>query len=168
MSLNKIALLFVSLSFISTPAIAERSTVSYDISGGSGTRDGTSFSEIHLGLNWFVLDHLNWRNSIFTRFGDRINTIYGLDSAALFNTDFYNSDKSLGVEFYAGPGVRVASENSNALFGKAGVTLALGGIRLGVGMQALYYLETRRETDGTTLPENEMQTFIIISGSGSF
>jgi hypothetical protein len=152
----------------STLAFAEKaSTVSYDISGGSGTRDGVSYSEIHLGLNWFIQDYLNWRNSLFTQFGDKINTVYGLDSAALFNTEFYNSNRNLGLELYAGPGVRMASENSNAVFGKAGLVFALGGIRLGGGVQALHYFETRRETNGTAMPLDEVQTFITISGGGT-
>ncbi len=144
-----------------------QSKVSYDISGGSGTRDGVTYSEVHLGLNWFVQDYLNWRNSLFTQFGSEVKSVYGLDSAALFNVDFYNSSRTLGVEFYAGPGLRFASEKSNAGFGKAGVTFALGGLRIGGGVQALHYWDDREDKNNQTLPKDEFQTFITLSGGGT-
>ncbi|MEN0060349.1 MAG: hypothetical protein AAGB31_16030 [Bdellovibrio sp.] len=144
------------------------SHVSYDLSGASGTRDGESYTEIHLGLNWYVQEWLNWRNSVFTQFGSEVKTVYGLDSAALFGTEFYTQGRGLGVEFYAGPGVRLASENSNAVFGKAGVTFALGGLRIGGGVQALHYMDDRTDKNDNVLNKDEVQTFIILSGGGSF
>lgn len=144
------------------------SRVTYDLSGSSGTRDGASFSEIHLGLNWFMSDWFNWRNSLFTQFGTNIKTVSGLDSEALFNYEAYTQNRALGVEFYAGPGVRLASEKSNAVFGKAGVTLGLGGLRIGGGVQALHYLEDRVDTNNNVLNKDEVQTFITLSGGGSF
>nr|BFD60576.1 hypothetical protein CKG001_26830 [Bdellovibrio sp. CKG001] len=145
-----------------------QSRFSYDLSGASGTRDNESFTEIHLGLNYFVKDWLNWRNSVFTQFGTDINTVYGLDTAALFNYEFYNHSRTLGVEFFAGPGLRFASENSNAAFGKAGITFGLGGLRIGGGVQHFLYFEGRTDKNDNTLNKDETQYFITLSGGGSF
>lgn len=145
-----------------------QSRFSYDLSGASGTRDNESFTEIHLGLNYFVKDWLNWRNSVFTQFGTDINTVYGLDTAALFNYEFYNHGRTLGVEFFAGPGLRFASENSNAAFGKAGITFGLGGLRIGGGVQHFLYFEDRTDKNDNTLNKDETQYFITLSGGGSF
>lgn len=167
--MKKSCALFLAISFLSLSSsfAASGSSLSYDLSGGSGSRDGETYSEIHLGLNWFVYDWLNWRNSIFTQFGSETKTIYGLDSATLFNVEAYTSNRSLGIELYAGPGLRLASENSNAVFGKAGVTLALGGLRIGAGVQANHYLEDRTDKNNRVLGKDETQYFIILAGSGS-
>lgn len=150
------------------PLALAQSRMSYDISGSSGTRDGESYSEIHLGLNYFANEYFNWRNSLFTQFGTEIKTVYGIDSAALFNYDLYSSSRTLGVEFFAGPGLRFATEKSNAVFGKAGVTFGLGGLRIGGGVQAFQYFEERTDKNDVVLGKNETQYFITLSGGGSF
>lgn len=168
--MKKSCALFLAISFLSFSVFAasgSNSTISYDLSGGSGTRDGETYSEIHLGLNYFVQDWLNWRNSVFTQFGTEVKTVYGLDSAALFNVDAYTSNRALGIELYAGPGVRFATEKSNAVFGKAGITFALGGLRIGGGVQALHYLEDRTDKNENILGKDETQYFIILSGGGT-
>lgn len=163
-----IGLLLLCLVFSTRAFAASDSHFTYDLSGSSGTRDGASYSEVHLGLNWFMTDWFNWRNSIFTQFGTNIKSVSGLDSEALLKFDAYTQSRALGVEFYAGPGVRMASEQSNAVFGKAGVTLALGGLRIGGGVQALHYLEDRVDSNNNMLNKDEVQTFITLSGGGSF
>lgn len=147
---------------------AEASYVSYDLSGSAGSRDGESYSEIHLGLNYFPVNWFNWRNSVFTQFGSQMNTVYGLDTAGLFNYEFYNSSRTLGIELYAGPGLRFASENSNAAFGVAGITFGLGGLRIGGGVQQFQYFEDRKDKNDFTLNKSETQYFITLSGGGSF
>lgn len=142
--------------------------MSYDLSGAVGSYNGNSYTQINFGLNWYVHEHLNWRNSVFTQFGSKLNTTYGIQSSALFGTEFYNSGRSAGIEFFAGPGVRVANENSSAVTGTAGLTLALAGLRIGGGATYLNYFETRHDTDGEALPKDEVQYFITLSGGGSF
>lgn len=142
--------------------------MTYDISGAVGSYDGDAYTQITLGLNWYVHEHMNWRNSVFTQYGSNLNTTFGLDSAALFGTEFYNSGRTAGIEFFAGPGVRIANENSNAVTGTAGLTLALGGLRVGGGATYLSYFETRHNKDGDALPKDEVQYFITLSGGGSF
>jgi hypothetical protein len=163
-------ILGLSISLLSSTSFAQSSSnnMSYDISGAVGSYNGSSYTQINLGLNWYVHEHLNWRNSVFTQFGSKLNTTYGLDSSALFGTEFYNSGRSAGIEFFAGPGVRVANENSSAVTGTAGLTLALAGLRIGGGATYLNYFETRHDTDGEALPKDEVQYFITLSGGGSF
>ncbi|AHI06731.1 hypothetical protein BDW_11155 [Bdellovibrio bacteriovorus W] len=142
--------------------------VTYDVSGTSGTQEGKTYSEAHLGLNWHVSDWFNWRNSVFSRFGTDFPTVYGLDTEALFKLEAYTQKRNLGVEFYIGPGARIASEQYNAGFGKAGITFQLAGIRIGGGVQALHYLEDRFDNEGNLLKQDEVQTFITLSGGGTF
>jgi hypothetical protein len=145
-----------------------RPQFSYDISGGVGSYDGNSYSQLQLGLNWYAYEWLNWRNAAFTQFGSTIKTVYGLDSSILFKTEAYTQSRSLGVEVFAGPGVRLASENSNAGFAQAGITFQLAGLRLGVGAQALHYWQDRTDKNDVTMPRDEMNYFITIAGGGSF
>lgn len=167
--MKKFTCLFLLCLTLSIRAFAQPgSRFTYDASGSSGTRDGSSYSEVHLGLNWYMDDWFNWRNSIFTQFGANIKTVSGLDSEALFKFDVYTENRGLGLEFYAGPGVRLADQKSNAVFGKAGLTLGLGGLRIGGGIQALHYLEDRIDSNNNMLNKDEVQTFITLSGGGSF
>lgn len=164
---KSISFFLLSLVFSSAVWAQSESKFTYDLTGSSGTRDGSSYSEVHLGLNWMMGEWFNWRNSIFSQFGTKIKTVSGLDSEALFKFDTYTQSRSLGVEFYAGPGVRLADQKSNALFGKAGLTIALGGLRIGGGVQALHYLEDRVDSNNNPLNKDEVQTFITLSGGGS-
>ncbi|KHD88259.1 MAG: hypothetical protein OM95_10075 [Bdellovibrio sp. ArHS] len=165
--MKKSAVVFVVSLLLSTVAFAQNH-FSYDVSGSSGSRDGESYSEIHLGLNYYATNWLNWRNSLFTQFGSEIKTVYGLDSAALLNYDLYTQNRAFGVEFFAGPGVRLATEKSNAVFGKAGITFGLGGLRIGGGVQAFHYLEDRTDKNDFVLGKDEVQYFITLSGGGTF
>lgn len=165
--MKKVWLILLSSIVISSAAFAAPSTLSYDISGGSGSRNGNSYSEIHLGLNWYPAEWLNWRNSLFTQFGSAMNTIYGIDTAALFEYTAYTQSRGAGIELYAGPGLRFANENSNAVFGKVGLTFALGGLRLGASVQHNHYFSSRTDKENYSLPKDETQYFITIAGGGS-
>ncbi|HEX7675117.1 MAG TPA: hypothetical protein VF412_13140 [Bdellovibrio sp.] len=172
---KSIALLFCVLSFsvCSFAAYGESRgsspALSYDLSGGVGSYNQNSYTEIDLGLNWFVQDWLNWRNALFTQFGSTIDTVYGLDTALLAQTSFYTSGRGAGIEFFAGPGLRFANEDSNGAFAKAGVIFALAGLRLGGGAQFThYYSDTREDKNQERLPQDAVQYFIILSGGGTF
>ncbi|MBO9668110.1 MAG: hypothetical protein J7501_15015 [Bdellovibrio sp.] len=158
------SLLTSTLSF----AQSTNSNLTYDLTGGFGTYNGNSYTEIDLGLNWYFIDWLNWRNSLFTQFGSTINTVFGLDTALLANAVLYNSSGSFGIEGYIGPGLRFANEDSSGVFGKAGLTFAIGRLRIGGGAQVTHYYETRRDRDGFRLPDDEVQYFLVLSGGGGF
>lgn len=143
-------------------------TFSYDVSASSGTENSNTYSEIKLGLNWYLTDWLNWRNAIFTRFGSNVKSTNGLDSSLLATYEVNNEERTLGVQAFIGPGVRLASEDNNAATATAGVIFTLGGIKLGGGVQYLSYIKTRQDTEGVDLPKSETQYFVVLSGGGSF
>lgn len=105
---------------------------------------------------------------MFTQFGTNLNTVWGLDTTGLFKTEFYTQGRGAGIELFAGPGLRLANEKSTAALGTAGVTLALGGLRIGGGATYLNYFETRKDKQDQNLPKDEVQYFITLSGGGSF
>jgi hypothetical protein len=165
---NFMALFLLLFGFALPTFAAERPALSYDVGGATGSYNGDSYSEIHLGLNWFAQDWMNWRNSLFTQFGSTINTVYGLDSALLFEYSAYTQGRGAGVELFAGPGLRFATEKSNAVFGQAGVIFNLGGLHIGGGVQQLHYTDDRTDKNNYSLPKDETQYFIILSGGGVF
>jgi hypothetical protein len=147
---------------------SEHPTFSYDVSASSGSQNGDSYSELHLGLNWYVTDWLNWRNALFTRFGSNITSVNGLDSSLLATYEIQNDAHTLGVQAFAGPGMRFASADNNAATAEAGIIFKLGGINLGGGARYLSYFKTREDSNGLDLPKNETQYFVVLSGGGSF
>lgn len=161
---RNLTVFLIALFFLNVASAA----VSYDLSGAAGARDGESYTEIHLGLNYYPVHWFNWRNSLFTQFGSAINSVYGLDSAGLLNYELYNSSRTLGIELYAGPGLRFATENSNAAFAIAGVTFGLAGLRIGGAVQSFQYFEERKDKNNVSLNKSETQYFITLSGGGSF
>ncbi|MEK2690125.1 hypothetical protein [Bdellovibrio sp. GT3] len=160
-----ISILAIVGGLFSCPAVAQK--LSYDVSGGVGTYNGNTYTEIDVGLNWYLTNYLNWRNSLFTQFGSSIDNVYGLDTAAIFGTSFYNDAGKLGIEGFIGPGLRFANEDASGYFGKGGLIFAIGGLRIGGGAQVTKYYDTRRDKFGFKMPEEEVQYFIIISGGGS-
>ncbi|MNS69993.1 hypothetical protein D3C72_1033260 [compost metagenome] len=163
--------IFAFITLCSLQSFAQRSSrpqFTYDISGGVGSYDSNSYTQLQLGLNWYAYEWLNWRNAAFTQFGSSINNVYGLDSSILFQTSAYTQNRDAGVEVFLGPGVRLASENSNAGFAQGGITFALGGLRLGFGAQALHYWAERTDKNDVVMPKDEVNYFITVSGGGSF
>ncbi len=159
--------LIIFLQIFSFAATSDSdSKFTYDISGSQSTRDGKSYQELNLGLNWFLQEWLIWRNSAFQRQGQNIDTIYGLDSSMRLQKEWLNDSRNLGFKIFGGPGLRAASSDSNAYFGEAGVGFRLGGIMLGAGVKSLRYFSTRRDRDGVTLSKDENQIFLTISGGG--
>lgn len=141
------------------------SRITYDLSGGSGSYNGEAYSEITLGLNWYIYDWFNWRNAVFSRSGAG-ESVAGLDSSARLQSSIKNDDGSFGVDGFVGPGVRLASKDNHAVFGEAGLVFTLGGLRLGAGVKALTYI-ANREIAGVALPKNDTQVFLILAGGGT-
>jgi hypothetical protein len=158
--------LIPNISF-SKPATKSESRLSYDVSGSQSTQNGRTYQEINLGLNWKLSDWLIFRNSAFQRQAQDQDTVYGLDSSLRLEQVFQNKDQTLGLKFFGGPGVRIASEKSNAYFAEAGLSVKLGGINIGAGAKALQYDQVRRDSSGNELPRTENQVFITLSGSGT-
>ena len=129
-------LLIPNFSF-SKPAQKSESRLIYDISGSQSTQNGRTYQEINLGLNWKLSDWLIFRNSAFQRQAQDQDTVYGLDSSLRFETKFQNDQETLGLKLFGGPGVRIASEKSNAYFAEAGLSIKLGGINIGADRKSV-------------------------------
>lgn len=171
----------IALIFVSSVSLAQSrprysgstgnddSRVTYDISGSSGSYNGASYNEVTLGLNWIFKDWLTWRNSAFTRQSATATESYqGLDSSLRLSTSLGDPQDVLGLSAFIGPGVRFASKSNSAAFAEAGVTVRLGGLRIGLGAKALNYFSTRSdESTGTSLPKADTQYFVTISGGGT-
>lgn len=161
-----ILLLFIPIFCFSKPT-SQKSRLTYDVSGSQSNQNGRTYQELNLGLNWFLSDWLIFRNSAFQRQSQDQDTVYGLDSSMRLQHSLQNDENTLGVKVFGGPGVRIASEKSNAYFGEAGVGIRLGGINLTAGVKSLQYSERRLDSNGNKLPSTENQIFIGISGGGS-
>ncbi len=157
-------LYFTQFSFAKESSSGSRFT--YDVTGSQSTRNGNQYQEINLGLNWFLQDWLIWRNSAFQRQGDKIDSIYGLDTSLRLQQEWLNESRSLGFKIFGGPGARLASSDSNAYFGEAGLGLRLGGLMISAGVKSLKYFSTRKDQDGIQLPKDENQVFLTVSGGG--
>lgn len=156
-------------SFPTTPTAASTadSKITYDISASLGEQNGKQYQEINLGVNWVMNSFLNWRNALFTRMGNEITSVSGLDSSLRLQLTTLNDDSTFGIHAFLGPGVRIATEKYNAAFGEAGLIFKLGGIQVGAGIKSLQYFESRTDTNKDPLPKNENQVFIILSGGGT-
>ncbi|MFP5518462.1 MAG: hypothetical protein ACLGGX_01060 [Bdellovibrionia bacterium] len=161
------AVFFLSSTFFTNASLAEDSKWTYDVRASSGTQNNRTYNEIHLGLNWSFSEFLTWRNSVFTRSGDQTKTVNGLDSSLLLSYDKTSKDNKFGFGAYVGPGVRLASDKYSAATGEAGIKIRLGGLQFGVGAKHLRYFDTRKDVDGVSLPKDENQLFITLSGGGS-
>lgn len=170
-----ILILLAPLFFVALPARAERgrqpassaSDLSYDITFSVGTYDKEQYSEVNLGLNWYLQNWLIWRNALFSRFGSNIDSVTGLDTSMRFAQNFRSSSGTFGLDMFAGPGLRFASQNSNAVFGEAGLAFKLGGLYIGGGLKSLYYMNERKDSAGNSIPRNDNLFFIILAGGGT-
>lgn len=136
------------------------SRFSYDLGLSMGSYGGSSYTEANLGVNYFVLNWLNFRNSLFYRFGSQSNSFYGLDSSL---RGIFSSNKGMpfGMTVFAGPGYRIANKGSNAPFVEAGVILKVMGLNLGGGLKSVFYSVAQSGA------ANDTQYFVILSGGGS-
>lgn len=136
-----------------------------DISGSSGNYNGTTYTEMHLGLNLNFTDWLTWRNAAFKRFSSTTaNDITGLDSSVRLSVA--NHFDGGGVNFFAGPGYRwTSSSDKNALFGEAGATLSFGRFSVGGGAKYLRYDRTQLDpTTGLETKRDDINYFITVAG----
>ncbi len=142
-------------------------TLSYDLGLSSGTYNDKGYSEVQLGLNWAALEHLIWRNSLFTRFGSGIRSTGGLDTSARFVYNTARDEEGFGLGIFAGPGYRISDQENSGVFGEAGLTLKMAGFATGVGVKAISYNSPGTDSEGRTLPRTDTVTFLILSVGGS-
>lgn len=143
-------------------------TFTYDLGASTGTYGDLSYTELEVGLNWYLQDYLAWRNSLFTRFGTGLDSATGLDTSMRL---IYNSPLDpggIGIGVFAGPGLRISNEENSGVFGEAGVTLKAGGFSIGGGMKSIYHPNPGKDTSGVELSKNENVVFLILAGGGAF
>ena len=139
--------------------------LTYDLGVSSGTYGGYSYTEMHLGLNWYFWDYFNWRNSAFSRYGSQIDKASGLDTSLRF--EIQDKDDWFGYHFFVGPGYRFSSASNSAIFGEAGTTIKLGSLNVGVGVKYLSYQNPGTSSSGEAMPKNDTNVFLIIAGGGA-
>lgn len=147
---------------------SRRSNLRWDLGASVGSYAGSSYSEIDLGLNWYLLDSINFRNVLFSRFGNSSNSASGLDSSLRFEYADQTEGGGMGFRFFAGPGVRISNANNSGVFGEAGAIFKLGGLNIGGGVKALSYTSPGKDTvTGQTLPSTDVSYFVVLSGGGT-
>jgi hypothetical protein len=165
--MKTILFLLSSLALASTSFAKDTPLITGDIGGSSGNNNGTTYQEVHLGVNLNFTDWLTWRNSGFQRTGSKTKTISGLDSTLRL---ILRTKMGAGsAYFFLGPGYRWTNEEvNNAILGEAGIGANFGGFGLSGGAKYLKYDKDRTDTDGNTLKNEDVNYFIGISGSTSF
>ncbi|AZZ37578.1 hypothetical protein CIK05_12510 [Bdellovibrio sp. qaytius] len=162
-----IPFLLVSLS-LSTTFAKDTPLVTGDIGGSSGNNNGTTYQEVHLGVNLNFTDWLTWRNTGFQRTGSKTKTFTGLDSTMrlVLRTKF---DQNGGANIFIGPGYRWTSDEvNNAVIGEAGVGVNFSGVGLSAGAKYLKYDKARVDTAGNALKNEDVNYFVNITGNTSF
>lgn len=154
---------FATNRAVSGRTSSEGSTLTYDLGASSGSYGGESYSELNLGLNWYLQNWLNWRNAVFARFGNG-ETNSGLDTSLRLESN--NQGDNFGLKLFAGPGYRFSTRDLSAAFGEAGVIFRVGGLSLGAGLKAMYYPNPGTDSKGETLSHSDTTYFLIIGGGG--
>jgi hypothetical protein len=167
------SVLFCILVFLATIPLAlpeaqaetadDQFHLTYDISGSLGNTSGRGYQEVSIGLNAFFNEWFNWRNSGFGRFIEGSDSVYGLDTSGRFVLNL--GDAKLGLTAFVGPGYRFATSAGNsqadsAPFAEGGVTVKLGGLRIGGGVKTVFNSVVR-----SGAPE-DTQYFLILGGGG--
>lgn len=171
----RLILTFLFLLQISQTALAEKASrtsessrekplVDMDLGFASGNYNGSTYSEMNLGVNLNFTDWLTWRNSGFKRFAsNQDKEITGLDSTMrLISTNKFDG----GVfRLFGGAGYRFTdSSDKNALVGEGGVGLQIGRFGLGGGAKYLKYDKTQYDSNGLVTKDNDTVFFIAVSG----
>lgn len=171
----KVLSLFVSVLFVvsgmSLSAVVqakEKPLLDVDIGGSTGTYNGSSFSEVNLGVNFNFTEWLTWRNAAFKRFSTNGNKdIIGLDSTLrlISNTQFTSGS----FRIFAGAGYRFADPSEkNALVGEGGLGFTVGRFGLGAGAKYLRYDKTQYDSNGVETKKDDLIYFVTLSGGAGF
>ncbi|MEZ0393225.1 MAG: hypothetical protein ACAH59_13480 [Pseudobdellovibrionaceae bacterium] len=140
----------------------------YDLGASTGNYNNRSYTEIQLGLNWFLQEYFIWRNALFTRFGTGSESAAGLDTSARLNYDSPGENGGLGLNVFAGPGYRISKTENTGVFGEAGITLRASGLAVGVGVKSIQYNSPGTDSLGRDLPKTDTSVFLILAAGGAF
>jgi len=130
---HRIALISLTLGAgqcIAAAEPAEPPTVTYDIGGSSGSSNGsTTYTEVQLGVNYFILPWLKWRNAPFYRIRSTLPAAYGLDSS-LIGTTSLPLTEGASANFGLGGGYRLINTGKSAPFAEGSAGISVGGVRI--------------------------------------
>lgn len=161
--------IMIALAFVAeAKAQSDHPTFSYDLGASTGTYNDKSYSEIQLGLNWYMSEYFIWRNAIFSRFGSEIDSVAGLDTSLRANYEMKTDDGGMALGVFGGPGYRISKTENSGIFGEAGVKVRAGGLALGVGVKSLTYTSPGNDINGNKLPKRDTTVFLILAGGGAF
>lgn len=136
----------------------------FDIGASAGQTTvnsvSTSYTQITLGVDYFFMDWLSWRNEVFGRFISGNDPLYGVDSSARAHYDIMLDQFKVGV--YGGPGYRFVTRGTNAPFALAGVQVRAFNVNLSAQVQKTFYSWANKDYEDAT----EMRFGLF--GSGSF
>ncbi len=129
--------------------------LTYDLGLSAGSVGSVSYTEVNFGLNAYFYEWLAWRNALFGRFPSSGNSVYGLDSSVrgILNLPMLTA--------FAGPGYRLANEDSSAPFLEGGLILKVGGFAIGGGLKSILNSFVKSNAS------DDIQYFLILSGGGS-
>lgn len=141
--------------------------LSWDLGASTGSYNSKTYSEVNLGLNWFLQDYLVWRNAGFARFPQDEDSYTGLDTSLRLQHYAATDSGTFGIGFFGGPGYRISKAEASAAFVEAGVHFKLGGLSLGGGVKAFSYTNPGKDSLGRSLPREDTVFFLILSGGGA-
>jgi hypothetical protein len=150
-----------------TQAHAEpEGTVTWDLGVASGKYQSSNapypditFTEGDVGLNWFFIDYVAWRNAVFVRFPTGEKTVEGIDSGLRLQSRIDFGARS-GLNLFTGAGFRFENLGGNVPFGEIGLSVQVSGLTIGGGAKVFFEKLINASTP------TYVQYFIILSGSG--
>lgn len=156
------------LGFFTVGAYAKDTPfLSGDVGGSTGTNNGNTYQEIHLGIDMNFTDWLTLRNTGFKRTGSNIKDVTGLDSTLRL---ILRGKLDKGSAYlFAGSGYRWADESeNNAVVSEAGLGLSMGGFGISGGAKYLKYTKDRYDKNNQLMKDYDLNYFLGLSGSTSF
>jgi predicted porin len=164
-----ILVLVSQLSFAAGSASANQTPlVNVDIGGSTGTYNGSSYSELNLGVNLNFTDWLTWRNAAFKRFTSVTGQDYsGLDSTMrlISNTPFTGG----AFHLFVGAGYRFTDKSDkNATVGEAGLGVNAGRFGIGASAKYLRYDKVQFDSNGVETKRDDLIYTLTLSGGTSF
>lgn len=125
-----LALLTLSVGNTLAAAEPEHPTVTFDVGGSSGSSNGsTTYTEVQLGVNYFVQPWLKWRNAPFYRIHGTQPAAYGLDSSLLGTTSLPLSEGT-SANVGLGGGYRLINTGKSAPFAEGTAGINVAGVRI--------------------------------------
>lgn len=140
-------------------ADSEGPTITYDVGGSSGNTNGKGYMEAHVGVNYFILPWLKWRNAPFYRFRSDFPAAYGLDSSLLGTHTVALADQ-LSATLGVGGGYRLINTGNSAPFAEGQLGIGATGLRIQGSVKKVFHSAVRPGA------KDDMIYTITFGGSG--